>query len=204
MREAVVLVHGIWLTGVEFVFLKRQLRNAGYDAWVFHYHSLLRTPEQNAGRLNQFIASIDADIVHIVAHSLGGVVVSHLFSEFPVQRPGQIVMLATPMTGSSVAQAFSRVPILRWALGRSTRRGLLGNAPRWKGTRRLAVIAGTRGLGVWMLLFGGLDRPNDGTVSVAETQGDGVHLHMQVPYSHFGMLFSSRVAEVVLSLLAGE
>lgn len=204
MREAVVMVHGIWLTGVEFLSLKRQLAQAGFEIHVFHYHSLIRSPEANADKLNRFVASIDAEIVHFVGHSLGGIVVSHLFHNYPLQRPGRVVMLGTPLKGSAVAQAFHRVPVLQWLLGRSVRQGLLGHAPRWKASHELAMIAGNRGIGIGMLLFGALSSPNDGTVALAETKGAGIQLHVEVPYSHFGMLFSTRVAEVVVSFLRGD
>ncbi|MGV6817322.1 MAG: esterase/lipase family protein [Thiotrichales bacterium] len=202
MKKTVVLVHGIWLTGLEMSLLKRRLQRDGYTVRLFHYHSLLRSPEQNAYHLNQFVAKLDTDIVHFVAHSLGGIVVSHLFSSCPVQRPGRVVMIGTPLRGSSVARAFFKQPVLRWLLGRSVQNGLLGNAPRWKDTRDLAMIAGTRGLGIGMFLFGGLEQPNDGTVSVAETNAEGIRLHVQVPFSHFGMLFSAQVADLVADFLS--
>ena len=86
MKEVVVLVHGIWVNGLEQSLLRHRLRRCGYDCRQFSYHSLLRTPAQNAERLQAVLQKIDADVVHFVAHSLGGVVLHHLFDRYPEQR----------------------------------------------------------------------------------------------------------------------
>ena len=38
MKEAVVLVHGIWSNGVDCWRLKQQLTRAGYECHLFAYH----------------------------------------------------------------------------------------------------------------------------------------------------------------------
>ena len=201
MREAVVFVHGIWMTGLELGVLRRRARACGFETYQFRCHTLLRSPKENAARLDEFIKGIDADVVHLVAHSLGGLVVVHLFDLHPMQRPGRVVLLGTPLRGSRLAHRLARWFFTRPLLGRSIHRGLLGDAPRWKGMRELGMIAGTRGVGVGMLLFGGLDRPNDGTVAVSETRSPEINAHVTVPYSHFGMLFARPVAGLVCNFL---
>ncbi len=201
MREVVVLVHGIWMTGAELMLLRLHLRSAGFRVVLFHYHSLLRTPHQNAQRLHHCLDNIDADLVHLVAHSLGGIVVTHLFNDFPLQKPGRVVLIGTPLHGSAVARAYARFWPTRLLLGRSVQQGLLGGAPRWKGQRDLAMIAGNRGVGIGMLTFGALPAPNDGTVAVVETDSPEVSQHLVVPYSHFGMLFARPVAQAVVAFL---
>lgn len=202
MREAVVFVHGLWLTGLEMSLLRRRVRQCDFACFQFQYRSLLATPAQNAARLNAFLRNLDADVIHLVAHSLGGVVVMHLFAAFPQQKPGRVALLGSPVNGSSVALAMNRNPLTRAFLGRSTRQGLLGNVPRWKGARELGMIAGTRGPGLGTLLtLGKLAKPNDGTVVVQETKQFGISCHLQVPYSHFTMLFSAPVARAVCTFL---
>lgn len=202
MREAVVFIHGLWLTGLELSLLRRRVRQCGFACFQFHYRSLLATPTQNAARLNAFLLNLDAEVIHLVAHSLGGVVVMHLFAAFPQQKPGRIVLLGSPVNGSSVALAMNRNLLTRAVLGRSTRQGLLGNVPRWKGARELGMIAGTRGPGLGTLLtLGKLTTPNDGTVAVQETKTSAISCHLQVPYSHFTMLFAKPVARTVCAFL---
>ncbi len=201
MNETVVLIHGIWMTGVELLPLAWRIRRAGFTVRIFHYHSLLRTPAENAARLDAFLRALDADVVHLVAHSLGGIVVCHLFDRFPAQRPGQVVMLGTPLRGSRVAMRYHRLWLTRPLLGRSTVRGLLGDAPCWSGARQLCMIAGARGVGIGTLLLGGRLGRGDGTVTLAETRSPAVARHLEVPFSHFGMLFSAAVAEAVIRCL---
>ena len=202
MNETVVLIHGIWMTGAEMGLLGWRIRRAGFEVRLFHYHSLWRTPAENAAALDRFLGRLEADVIHLVAHSLGGIVVAHLFERFPLQKPGRVVMLGSPLRGSAIARKYHRWMVGRPFLGRAAVRGLLGDAPRWRADRRLCMIAGNRGVGIGMLLSGGaLPRPNDGTVAVEETLDPAVYRHLEVPYSHFGMLFSRRVADAVVACL---
>ncbi|MGD8497654.1 MAG: alpha/beta hydrolase [Chromatiales bacterium] len=201
MRESVVFLHGIWMTGLELGLLRRRVRRCGFDCHQFRYHSVLRSPQETAARLDEYLRDIDADVVHFVGHSLGGLVLMHLFDRYPLQRPGRVVLLATPLKGSAVAASFGRYFFTRPLLGRSILRGLLGDAPRWKGLRELGMIAGTRGVGLGMMIFGGLEHPNDGTVAVAETRSPEINAHLMVPYSHFGMLMAEPVAALTCGFL---
>jgi pimeloyl-ACP methyl ester carboxylesterase len=201
MREVAVCIHGIWMTGLEMRLLRLRLARCGFKTTQFHYRSLLLPPEKNAIHLNGFLQGLEADVIHLIAHSLGGIVVTHLFEQFPIQRPGRVVMLGTPLKGSATAHAYHRFWPTRSLLGKSTLQGLLGDRPRWKGTRELGVIAGNRGIGIGQLTFGALGRPNDGTVAVEETRSTEVNHHLIVPYSHFGMIFSKEVAMAICHFL---
>jgi pimeloyl-ACP methyl ester carboxylesterase len=201
MRIAVVLVHGLWMRGWEMALLRHRLRECGLECHRFRYASLRRTPAANARRLHAYLQGLDAEVIHLVGHSLGGIVLAHLFDLEPLQRPGRVLMLGTPLAGSVVARRIYAYPLLRPLLGRSTQRGVLGDAPAWKGGRALGMIAGTRGVGVGAALVGGLERPHDGVVALSETRSPGVCVHLQVPYSHLGMLFAAPVAEAVCRFL---
>lgn len=203
MREVVVFVHGIWACGSELALLRRRVSAAGYQVRQFRYPSLRASPAQNAVRLNAFLQSIDADLIHLVAHSLGGIVLCHLFNDFPAQRPGRVLMLGTPLRGSVVARQLASWPVTRFLLGHAIEQGLLGDGPRWPDARPLGMIAGTHGvLGVGLLVMGRVPRPHDGTVAVIETESSLVTEHLQVPYGHFSMLFARPIADVVCGFLA--
>ena len=143
MKEAVILVHGIWMNGAEMWRLRRFLSASGYICHTFRYSSLRATPQENAERLNQFAQSINAPVKHFVCHSLGGVVTLHLFDKFPMQKPGRMVFLGAPVNGSTVARRLYRTRFTRWVLGRSVEHGLLGDRPVWMKWRDLGIIAGT-------------------------------------------------------------
>jgi len=190
---SVVLVHGLWMNGWEMFLLRRRLQARGYRLYRFYYRTVGCDLKVNAERLNHFLhQNVEGDTVHLVAHSLGGLVVRGLFYDFPQQRPGRVVTLGTPHQGSYVAQRASRSGLLRRRLGMSLP-ALLGEVPPWSGGRELGSLAGTLSLGVgWF--FRGVQRPNDGTVAVAETKLDGMRDHLGLRASHFGLLFSRGAA----------
>ena len=197
MHEIVVCTHGIWMKGWVMRPLSRYLSTHGHDCKQFSYNSVRRTPKENALLLGKFVDKLDADIIHFVAHSLGGIILLHYFQLFDTAKPGRVVMLGTPLSGSEVARYLSRVNFIKTNLLGASAKTLLGNIPAWKGTRPLAVFAGTRGKGVGQMLGAPLDQPHDGTVAVSETKIDNCTLHIQVPYSHTGMLLAKSVASSV-------
>ena len=202
MRDAVVFVHGIWMTGAEMILLRRRLSQCGFECFNFRYQSLRRTPRENAVNLNSYLQSIPADVIHLVAHSLGGIVLLHLFDKYPQQKPGRVVMLGTPIRGSEVAQKMLSSRWQQHLLGRSVDKGLLGDAPRWRSDRELGMIAGTEGFGLGKLvMLGKLQQPNDGTIRLDATYSNGIKEHAALPYSHHGMLFARPVAQAVCQFL---
>lgn len=203
MRTSVVTVHGWHMTGLEMALLRRRLRAGGHEVYPFRYASRRRTPEQAARALAAFLDDVPGDLVHLVAHSLGGVIVRHLFAVAPVQRPGRIVMLGSPLQGSRVAARLAQNRIGRWWLGAALDRGLLGGSPILRG-RDIGMIAGSRARGPGPL-FTRLPHPHDGMVAVEETQGPDVFRHLTLPESHMGMLVDRVVAQETLHFLeAGE
>lgn len=199
-RELVVLVHGIWMTGLEMSLLAFRLRSAGFNTERFFYHSLFSTPAQNADSLYRFLQKQQAETIHLVAHSLGGVVLLHLFDKYAEITDGRAVLLGSPVQGSGVAKRLNSAFITRGLIGRSGEQGLLGGAPEWRGGRDLGVIAGSSGFGVGDIV-GGLDGPGDGTVSLTETCLQGASDYSQIPVSHTGMIVSKAVATEVISFL---
>ena len=204
MKEAVILVHGIWMNGAEMWRLRQRLKQAGYECYQFKYHCLKKTPEENAESLYEFTQVIDAPVIHYVCHSLGGIVLLHLFDKHIIKQQGRIVLLGSPVNGSEVARRLYKTRFTRWSLGKSVDHGLLGDRPVWIKPRDLGVIAGTLPIGVG-LVVGGLESPHDGTVSVEETYLGGATDFMNYPASHFGLLYSLEVAiQIVTFLRAGK
>jgi pimeloyl-ACP methyl ester carboxylesterase len=199
MNETVVLVHGIWMLGFELLLLARRLRRAGYHTRVFHYRSLRRPLTDNAQRLAAFVRAQGPGRVHLVGHSLGGLVILQALEDNPGLIDGHVVLLGSPVNGSVIARRVHRFRVLRWAVGRAVP-ALLHGGPRWQGTPALAMIAGTRAFGVGTFL-GGFDGANDGTVAVAETLLPGVSDSARMHSSHFGLVVSPRVARATRDFL---
>jgi pimeloyl-ACP methyl ester carboxylesterase len=181
------------MNGWEMFLLRRRLQARGYRVYRFYYRTVGCGLKENAERLDRFLNKhVDGDTVHLVAHSLGGLVVRCLFYDFPRQRPGRVVTLGTPHQGSYVARRAGRCGLLRRLLGMSLS-ALRGEVPPWNCERELGSLAGTLSLGLgW--LFAGVPRPNDGTVAVAETKLEGMQDHLLLRASHFGLLYSRQAA----------
>ena len=199
-EEVVVLIHGLFMSGREMALLRRQLTVAGFSTRQFSYPSVRVSPAVAARMLGDFVAGIEAPIVHYVAHSLGGLVVRHFLHGHSDGRPGRVVTLATPHQGSQAAQAIANTVLGRRLLGQSIEQGLLGDVPAWPDQRALGVIAGSRGIGLGRFLAR-LDLPHDGTVAAAETELSAATDRITLPVSHFGGLFSREVAHQVIYFL---
>ncbi len=203
-KETVVLVHGLWMKGIELSPLAQSLKRAGYDVRFFRYPT--RSPlAASAGRLAEAVRKAGPGPVHLIAHSLGGLLLCHLAAQGGLPESGRVLMLGTPLAPSRAARAVGRLNLGRWMLGPHTLRALLGERPRWPADRPLGMIAGERRMGLGALFARGLPRPHDGTVSVEETQTQEVTQHLVVRHSHFGMLWARDVhARIVHFLRTGR
>lgn len=188
------------MNGLELSVLRWRLQACGFAVRQFSYRTVRSDIASNARRLQRFVNDIDTATVHFVGHSLGGLQILRLFADFPDQRPGRIVLLGTPYAGSATARALARSAIGRALLGASFDGALGGAAPRWAGGRDLGVIAGSKSLGLG-LLVARLPQPNDGTVAVAETQGIAHATQCIHATSHTGLVFSGAVARSVCAFL---
>jgi pimeloyl-ACP methyl ester carboxylesterase len=198
--ETVVLVHGIWMSSLELLLLARRLRRCGYRTLRFRYRSLRRPLRHNAACLARRVRQLPAGQIHLVGHSLGGLVVLQALQDHPDLITGRLVLLGSPVGGSAVARRINARRVLRWLIGRSGEHGLLGGGPRWGGWQSLGVIAGRRPLGIGRLM-GGLGAVNDGVVNLEETTLNGAQDSIVVESTHMGLLTSRRVASQVCAFL---
>ncbi|MDD5763186.1 MAG: alpha/beta hydrolase, partial [bacterium] len=76
--EAVVLIHGLWMTGTEMRVLGGRLEESGFRVRYFRYRSWRGGLAQAAGALREFVEATEGERVHLVGHSLGGVVIARM------------------------------------------------------------------------------------------------------------------------------
>jgi pimeloyl-ACP methyl ester carboxylesterase len=193
-RDTIVLVHGLWMTGTEMRVLGGRLEEAGFRVRYFRYRSWRGGLAQAAGSLRDFVETPDAERVHLVGHSLGGIVIAKMLGDSPLSLPGRVAMLGSPMGGSAAAGIMSRRHVGRWLVGGVIREGIVEHPPKWPGGRDLLVIAGDIPLGSGLLL--GLKKPHDGVIRVEETRVEGA-CTVTVRASHVGLLLSRKVAALL-------
>jgi len=197
----VLIIHGVLMNAFEMFYLAAQLRKQGFIVHTISYQSILKTPANNASILHKKILKLKVDELHIVAHSLGGIVTSHLLAKFTDIPKGNIVMLGTPITGSWFAKKLQHWPIINKILANSMKRGLSGkDIPEWQSTRHWGMIAGQKNFGL-ATIIGGLPKQGDGTVMLEETFHKNINARITLPISHTGLLFSKEAAEYVACFL---
>ncbi|HSX60058.1 MAG TPA: alpha/beta fold hydrolase [Tahibacter sp.] len=191
--EAVILIHGVWMRAFSLLLLRRRLREAGFVTELFDYASVFGRDEHSLERLGRRIRALHPRRVHLVGHSLGGLVAVRALHRLSTVLDGRVVCLGSPLNGSTVAR---RVPKL---LGCSTD-VLCSGLPEHVSPVEVGVIAGTQALGIGQLM-GAFDGPNDGTVAVAETRWPGAVAHCEVNTSHTGLVLSGEAADLTVRFL---
>ena len=196
----VILVHGLWYRAWSLRVLAGRLQAAGFRASRFSYPTRHQDLDRNAVALAEYCQAMPTSNMHFIGHSLGGLVILRMLAAVWRPPPGRLVLLSTPLQGSSVARRSIRLPGGKFLLGKSAR-ALQQGAPGIGPDRETGMIAGTRRCGLGRLT-GGLQGANDGTVSVRETQADGLADRTELPVTHTGMLVSSAVAAQVAFFLS--
>lgn len=199
--DAVVLVHGLWMRGLAMELMRRRVARGGYRALAYTYPTMRLTLSENAERLARYLCEVSASRLHLVGHSLGGLIVLSAIEAATALPPGRVVLVGTPVTGSYAARGLQRLPGGRTVLGRSLAEWLGSPRPMPAPARETGVIAGTLSLGMGRIVAPRLPLPNDGVVSVEETRLPGMRDHIVVPVNHSGMLMSRAVARQICAFL---
>ncbi|MGH8164072.1 MAG: esterase/lipase family protein [Rhodanobacteraceae bacterium] len=199
MIDRVLLLHGLWMRGLVMTALQRRLVQAGFEVESFDYWSVAEEPRPSVERLRERMRKLAPARVHLVGHSLGGVLALQAMRDEENLAGGRIVCLGSPLSGSAAAQGFLHWPGARAMLGRSVEL-LCKGLPPWNDAREVGVIAGRMPHGLGML-FGVLGDQHDGTVAVSETKLPGITDHCMVAASHAGLVFSVEAARQTIAFL---
>ncbi|MGB5569309.1 MAG: alpha/beta fold hydrolase [Sedimenticolaceae bacterium] len=197
----VILLHGMARTARSMKPLVRDLCRAGYRVHNVDYPT---RPYDVAGLVERYVrpavAACGSDLpVHVVTHSMGGILIRYCLQSTDLPPGSRIVMLAPPNNGSEVADRVRHWPAYRWFMGPVGQQ--LGTGPDSIVHRlrpvsaEIGVIAARRSIQPWFSTL--IPGPDDGAVSVESTRLAEMRDFIVVDSSHSLMLFNGEVRRQV-------
>lgn len=190
-ERPVLLVHGLGGMTSGWFALAGALRARGVTVAMIRYPTFGTSMEQLAERLADKVADLlsetGADKVHLVGHSLGGVVIAQAFADgFLAGQVDTVVTIASPFGGSPWARLLPVVATVRALRDGSPLLRRLALAPVPDGVRWLA-ITGTSD----MVVPGRRSVPAQATVQTLAVEGIG----------HIGLLQDPQVVSGIVDAL---
>lgn len=189
-EECVVLLHGLNRSWRAMRPLAEALQDAGFATANVDYPSQSGTVEEIApeavGLGLEECRSTGAVRTHFVTHSMGGILLRYENERSTIPDLGRVVMLGPPNQGSELIDKTQDWPGFEMLTGDAGAQ--LGTSAESMPSKlgsvgfELGVIAGTGTINV--LASSMLPEPNDGKVSVASTQVDGMDDFLVVGNSH--------------------
>ncbi len=207
-RECVILLHGLCRSARSMAPIAASLEHNGYAVINLDYastHSPINAlAEQSLAPAVNLARRQGYRRIHLVTHSMGGIIVRAFLQKHPLPPGSRVVMLAPPNQGSELTD---------WALLHVPRiYRLAGPAAGELGTRgndcindlqhvgaQVGIIAGS---GSWNPLFSAiLPGDDDGKVAVKRTRLPGMTDFLIVPDTHMMILYDRDVHEQIIQFL---
>ena len=186
-----LLVHGLWNRGWSMTAMAKRLRARGHQVMIFSYPTRSKGLDGHADELHRFIEKAAPEELHLIGHSMGGLVILNMLNRFSDLPAGRVVLMGTPVRGSSVVKRLERIPGQKLMFGKAGE-DLLKGFRHIPLNRQTGMIRGTRSLGLGKMV-GQHDEPNDGSIAVSETRIEGLADSIELPVAHSEMLLSSEV-----------
>lgn len=200
--EGVALIHGLARSTGSMWLLARRLEREGFETIRIGYPSTRLPLEAAIAYVSEALkrAAPRWRAVHLVGHSLGGVIAREIAERHPELPIGRVVQLGSPNAGSALAEVVARVPAARSFFGPVLEEIPRLN-PRRHRTRNVGAIAGR--LPLADALVGdalGMGAPNDGFVTV-RSAWEGAESRLVIPSVHGWMPLSPAVGREVVRFL---
>jgi pimeloyl-ACP methyl ester carboxylesterase len=190
--ECVSLVHGFLAHSLMMNVLGHRLDRRGYLAKPWGYWNMRRSILEHAEAFSRELASLDADravgTIHLVTHSMGGIIARAALERYRPRKLGRFVMLAPPNRGSFVATAMA---------------GLIGGMLKPVAELTTAPDSLVNSLGMPLGIdVGVIAASRDALVAPESTRPDVPHAHVTIPCLHSSLLFRRDAADLVAAFLA--
>jgi len=205
--DHVVLLHGLGRSSHSMERMATAFRSAGYVVWNLDYPSREATIDALSPRVREDIVSrsTNAPRVHVITHSMGGILLRHLQATNPIPNLGRVVMLAPPSNGSEVVDRLGALSLFARINGPAGRQ--LGTGSNSVPAQlppvnfELGVITGNRSInGIHSLFL--IPGPDDGKVSVSRARTAGMRDFRVVPVSHPFIMRDPEVIALCLTFVA--
>ena len=108
-KELVILLHGLGRGKSIMMPMKEQMEISGFQVSVVDYRSIGRTPEEILRDVGQQIKDFRVDTtqtVHLVGHSLGGLIIRAYLDSVRVRALGRVVLIGSPSKGTPFVDHF--------------------------------------------------------------------------------------------------
>ena len=200
VQECVILLHGLARVSNSMGEMETKLQRAGYQAVNINYPSrsypIDTLAEDAVGRGLAKCREQNAQVIHFVTHSLGGILLRYFDKHHGIAELGRVVMLGPPNQGSPIVDQLLPVPGFGFITGPTG--SILGTESEiftalGPVTFDLGVIAGDTNINPVIFLF--FSGPNDTIVSVASTMVDGMRAHLVLPVTHTFMMRNNAVID---------
>ena len=198
--ETVILIHGLWMGGFVLLPHQRWLREDGFTTHRFSYPSWRKSLDDNVRLLSRFINETSGSTIHLVAHSLGGLVALKMLSRETDPRIRRLVVMGTPYVDCHCGITLAETPLLAPLVGRTFKDWFSQPHPVLPTVLEIGVIAGIRPVGLGRLIPG-LEQPNDGVIAVRETRIAEAKDSISLDINHAGMLLSRTCKAQISSFL---
>ena len=200
-RDLVVLIHGLARTQASMRIMSMRLRRAGFRTAFAQYDSRRMRLRESVATVAKQIEGMDrGGSLHLVGHSLGGVVALRVKTERPDLGVHRIVQLGSPNRGSGAARTLSEMRLARDFFGPVLEE--LGDDPGVEDDPDPDVMAvAGASMPRWISQRWGIRGYNDGLVSVRSAWGWAAGKRLRVESIHGWLPLSAEVAQDVIHFL---
>ncbi|MHA7879408.1 MAG: alpha/beta fold hydrolase [Saccharospirillum sp.] len=204
--EAVVLLHGLGRTDRSMQSLAEQLQQAGFVTCNQGYPSRSESIQELSGYAANAVQKLTLqgyERIHLVTHSMGGILARYWLQWAQLPGDGHLVMLSPPNKGSEIIDVFGDQPWFQWLFGPAAVE--LGTEDTALVNRigpineRVGIVTGSRSSDPWFnFLF---EEAHDGKVSVSSarlSEADGFRV---VASGHTFIMNDQTVRDLVVEFL---
>ena len=202
-KEMVVLIHGLGRTRVSMMPVAFRLQQSGFETALVGYWSMTQTLGQSTASVARQVERKTAHwkgSVHLVGHSLGGVIALRLKREYPDLNIKRVVQLGSPNLGSPAAETLKDSSLANWFFGpvlAELAEDLTLSEQRDPDVAAIAGVSSPAGLAKVL----GVPGPNDGLVTANSAWGREASVRLAAQTMHTGLPLSRSVAEATVDFL---